>query len=158
MSKHNPILYLTLTGWQYAGKLRPLMLWYTLLFALSQSVSLAEPYVIGQLLNSVQTNLSAGPNATDKLVHDIYFYLSLFFAIQFFSWVFHGPGRLIERFVAFHIKVNYKSTLFKMLTDLPLQWHREHHSGDSIDKINRATNSLATYFDMTFEVLYMLFY
>ena len=44
-----------------------------------------------------------------------------------------------------------------MLTDLPLQWHREHHSGDSIDKINRATNSLATYFDMTFEVLYMLF-
>ncbi len=157
MFKRNPIIYLTLTGWHYARTLRPLMLFYMVLFALAQSVSLAEPYVIGQLLNSVQTNISAGPNATGKLVHDVYLYLSLFFAIQFFTWVFHGPGRLIERFVAFNIKVNYKSTLFKMLTDLPLQWHREHHSGDSIDKINRATNSLSTYFDMTFEVLYMLF-
>jgi ATP-binding cassette subfamily B protein len=159
MFKRNPIIYLTMTGWHYARALRPLMLLYTILFALSQAVSLAEPYIIGQLLNSVQTNIAAGAGhqATDKLVHDIYLYLSLFFAIQFFAWVFHGPGRLIERFVAFHIKVNYKSTLFKMLTDLPLQWHREHHSGDSIDKINRATNSLATYFDMTFEVLYMLF-
>lgn len=157
MFKRNPIIYLTLTGWHYARTLRPLMLFYTILFALSQAVSLAEPYVIGQLLNSVQTNITAGMSARGKLVHDIYLYLSLFFAIQFFAWVFHGPGRLIERFVAFNIKVNYKSTLFKMLTDLPLQWHREHHSGDSIDKINRATNSLATYFDMTFEVLYMLF-
>ena len=76
MSKHNPILYLTLTGWQYAGKWRPLMVLYTLLFALSQSVSLAEPYVIGQLLNSVQSNLFlAGPAATDKLVHDDIFLL-----------------------------------------------------------------------------------
>lgn len=157
MFKRNPIIYLTMTGWHYARALRPLMLLYTILFALSQAVSLAEPYIIGQLLNSVQTNIAARDQAKDKLVHDIYLYLSLFFAIQFFAWVFHGPGRLIERFVAFHIKVNYKSTLFKMLTDLPLQWHREHHSGDSIDKINRATNSLATYFDMTFEVLYMLF-
>lgn len=157
MFKRNPIIYLTMTGWHYARALRPLMLFYTILFALSQAVSLSEPYIIGQLLNSVQTNITAGTAAREKLVHDIYLYLSLFFAIQFFAWVFHGPGRLIERFVAFHIKVNYKSTLFKMLTDLPLQWHREHHSGDSIDKINRATNSLATYFDMTFEVLYMLF-
>lgn len=157
MFKRNPIIYLTLTGWQYARTLRPLMVFYTVLFALSQAIALAEPYVIGQLLNSVQTNLSAGASGTGKLVHDIYLYLSLFFAIQFFTWVFHGPGRLVERIVAFNIKVNYKSTLFKMLTDLPLQWHREHHSGDSIDKINRATNSLATYFDMTFEVLYMLF-
>lgn len=157
MFKRNPIIYLTQTGWQYAGKQRPLMLLYTFMFAMSQAISLSEPYVIGQLLNSVQTNLAAGSAATGKLLHDIYFYLSLFFAIQFFCWVFHGPGRLIERFVAFHIRVNYKSTLFKMLTDLPLQWHREHHSGDSIDKINRATNSLTTYFDMTFEVLYMLF-
>jgi ABC-type multidrug transport system fused ATPase/permease subunit len=156
MSKQNPIFYLTRTGWQYAGTHRPLMIWYVVLFGLAQAVSLAEPYVIGQLLNSVQKNVSKGANL-DRLVHDIYFYLLMFFLIQFFFWAFHGPGRLVERFVQFHIKANFKTSLFKMITDLPLQWHREHHSGDSIDKINRATNSLSSYFDMTFEVSYMLF-
>jgi ATP-binding cassette, subfamily B, bacterial len=156
MSKQNPIIYLTRTGWQYAGTHRPLMIWYVALFGLAQAVSLAEPWVIGQLLNSVQKNLTKGARA-ESLVHDIYFYLLLFFLIQFFFWAFHGPGRLVERFVQFHIKANYKTSLFKMITDLPLQWHREHHSGDSIDKINKATNSLSSYFDMTFEVSYMLF-
>ncbi len=156
MSKQNPIFYLTRTGWQYAGTHRPLMIWYVVLFALAQAVSLTEPYVIGQLLNSVQKNVSKGANF-DRLVHEIYFYLLMFFLIQFFFWAFHGPGRLFERFVQFHIKANFKASLFKMITDLPLQWHREHHSGDSIDKINKATNSLSSYFDMTFEVSYMLF-
>ncbi|HEY9676470.1 MAG TPA: ABC transporter ATP-binding protein [Drouetiella sp.] len=157
MLNRNPIIYLTRTGWQYAGRFRPLMVLYATLFAGSQAVSLCEPYVIGLLLNSVQKNLSAGPANQAKLLHDITMYLLLFFGIVFVSWVFHGPGRLIERYVSFHIKTKYKSTLFKILTDLPLQWHRDHHSGDSIDKINRATTSLATFFDMTFEVLYMLF-
>ncbi len=156
MSKRNPIFYLALTGWHYAGKYRPLMVLYVALFACAQAISLAEPYVIGRLLNSVQQNVGKGANF-QHLVNDIYLYLGLFFAIQFFFWAFHGPGRLVERFVQFHIKANYKTALFKMVTELPLQWHREHHSGDSIDKINRASNSLAAYFEMTFEVSYMLF-
>ncbi|MFN8554790.1 MAG: hypothetical protein U0103_25235, partial [Candidatus Obscuribacterales bacterium] len=78
MFKRNPIIYLTMTGWHYARTLRPLMLFYTILFALSQAVSLSEPYIIGQLLNSVQTNIAAGTAAREKLVHDIYLYLSLF--------------------------------------------------------------------------------
>ena len=151
-----PILYLITTGWRYAGSQRPLMLGALVLFALAQATMLAEPYVIGQLLNAVQRNVSDHAPA-EKMLHDIYVYLGIFFAIQFFFWTFHGPGRLIERIAQFHIKVNYKCKLFQMLTELPLQWHREHHSGDSIDKINRATNSLSEFFDASFEVTYMLF-
>ena len=156
MLKRNPIIYLALTGWHYAGSYRPWMVCFVLMFACAQAISLAEPYVIGRLLNSVQQNVGKSAN-TGQLLHDIYLYLGLFFAIQFFFWAFHGPGRLIEQIVQFHIKTNYKSTLFKMVTELPLQWHREHHSGDSIDKINRASVALAAYFGMTFEISYMLF-
>ena len=155
MLKRNPIIYLALTGWRYAGKYRTWMVCFVVMFACAQSISLAEPYVIGRLLNSVQQNLGKGANS-GQLLHDIYLYLGLYFAIQFFFWAFHGPARLIEQIVQFHIKANYKSSLFQMVTELPLQWHREHHSGDSIDKINRASIALAAYFGMTFEISYML--
>ena len=37
-----------------------------------------------------------------------------------------------------------------------MQWQRDHHSGDTIDKINRASKSLGEFWDTTFEVSYML--
>ncbi len=47
--------------------------------------------------------------------------------------------------LAFHIKVAYKTRMFALVTELPLQWHRGNHSGDSIDKINKASSSLAAF-------------
>jgi ATP-binding cassette subfamily B protein len=156
MQENLPILYLVRTGWRHAGKQRRLMVTALCLFGFAQATMLSEPWVIGQLLNCVQKNVSAHAPA-DKFLHDIYYYLSLFFTIEFVFWIFHGPGRFVERVAMFHIKVNYKCRLFQILTELPLQWHRDHHSGDSIDKINKATNSLADFFDASFEVTYMLF-
>lgn len=156
MSK-NPIIYLLYTGWRYAENYRPLFLCYLVMYAASQAIMLAEPFVIGQVINCVQ--ISATKNFADhqQLEHDILFYLFIYFLTQVGFWIFHGPARLIERFVAFHIKVNYKSSMFRKITELPMQWHREHHSGESIDKINRASIALTEFFDNTFEVAYMLF-
>jgi len=126
------------------------------IFALAQVVSLCEPYVIGKLLNAVQEDVAAHA-AGAKIFHDTCYYLALFFAIKMGFWMFHGPGRVLERITQFHIQVAYKSQMFQILTELPLQWHREHHSGDSIDKINKAAASLAQFFDNSFEVMYMLF-
>ncbi len=46
--------------------------------------------------------------------------------------------------------------MFRILTERTLQWHRGHHSGDSIDKVNKAANALEAFFDSTFEVSYMI--
>jgi ABC-type multidrug transport system fused ATPase/permease subunit len=156
MSK-NPIIYLIYTGWRYAETYRPLFICYLIMYAASQAIMLAEPFVIGQVINCVQ--ISATKNFADhqQLERDILFYLFIYFLTQLGFWIFHGPARLIERFVAFHIKVNYKSSMFRKITELPMQWHREHHSGESIDKINRASIALTEFFDNTFEVAYMLF-
>lgn len=151
-----PVAYLVATGWHYAGRYRPQILLYTSLFALAQSVSLAEPYVIGRMLNAVQQNITGAGN-TAALLHDVYFYLFIFLGIQFAFWMLQSPARLIERNVQFHIKANYKCRLFQMATELPLQWQRDHHSGDTIDKISRASNSLGAFFDTTFEKTYMVF-
>jgi len=153
----NPIVSLISTGWTYAGKRRHLILIYLGMFAMSQALSLAEPYVVGKLLNCVQVSATGGFKNGTALLHQIYFYLGLLFATQVGFWAFHGPGRLIERFVAYHIKADYKQHMFKIVTALPLQWHRSHHSGDSIDKINKASNALSLFYDSTFEVSYMIF-
>jgi ATP-binding cassette, subfamily B, bacterial len=142
-------------GWQYAYQYRPLMVVYLVLFLFAQLVALAEPYVIGRILNSAQT-VASKAQVTDKLWSEVSLNLWLFFWIQFVFWLFHGPGRVLERFVAYHIKTNYKQHLFRVVTQLPMQWHRQHHSGESIDKINRATGSLAYFFDEGFEISYMI--
>ncbi len=156
MSK-SPILYLLYTGWRYAGKHKPLFIAYLVMFAIAQAITLAEPFIIGKVINCVQESATKGFSDSAKLEQNILMYLGWYFATQVGFWMFHGPARLVERFVAFHIKVNYKSEMFRKLTELPMQWHREHHSGESIDKINRATVALSEFFDNTFEVAYMLF-
>lgn len=160
-----PIALLLSRGWEFARGYRKAMLFYFVLFALAQAAALAEPYLIGRILNNVQTGItsSAGGAAASQTAtgmpvwKHVSFYLTLYFLMELAFWLFHGPGRVIERYVAFHIKANYKAHLFNAVTQRPLQWHREHHSGESIDKINRATNSLASFFDCSFEVSYMLF-
>jgi ABC-type multidrug transport system fused ATPase/permease subunit len=153
----NPITSLIATGWKYAGKRRHLIVFYLILFAGSEATALAEPYIVGRILNCVQTGASGTGKGSEPIFHQILFYLGLLLLTQIGFWVFHGPGRLIERFVAFHIKADYKTALFRMVTELPLQWHREHHSGDSIDKINKASKALQDFFDETFELSYMIF-
>lgn len=154
--KTNPLFYLMRTGWHYAGRYRLAMVGYLLLFVLAQCVSLCDPYVMGRLLNTFQAGFE-GQGSNLRILNDIYFLLALYFFLKALYWAFHGPARVIERLVAFNIKANYKSKLFSVLVQLPLQWHRAHHSGESIDKVNRATTALSEFFADSFGVFCPLF-
>lgn len=154
--KNNPFVFLFSRGWQYASQHRILLVVYMLMFVMAQGIELLEPYVIGRMLNDVQIDLTGGLGQSDKLLHDVCHYLLLILAISLGFWAFHGPARVIERFVAFEIRSNFKAELFRRITSLPTQWQREHHSGESIDKINRATNAMSNFFQDTFEIIYMI--
>lgn len=155
--RNNPLLYLLNTGWQNAGKYKPTLLFCFFLFVCATAIDLAEPYIIGLLINNVQDYASAKQSSPDKLIYETSLYLGLFlFCKSIAFWAFHGPARLYERFISFQIHNNYKSNLFRMLTELPLRWHRDHHSGESIDKLNRAAMSLGMFFEDSFEVSYMI--
>ncbi len=151
--QRNPFGFLLSRGWQYAGPQRWIIIAFCFMHACAQAARLAEPYLIGQLLNTVQMH----SKAPAELTQNIFNTLAIYFFLQFTFWMFHGPARYLEMFVGFHIKLNYRTALFRMVTSLPLAWHRQHHSGESIDKINRAVNSLGTYFDDSFQVSCMVF-
>jgi ABC-type multidrug transport system fused ATPase/permease subunit len=119
----NPIFFLVLRGWQFAGKFRPALLLYFCMFTVAQAITLAEPFVIGKALNAVQTE-AVHVTSGGALWHDVSSSLYTYFFIQLAFWLLHGQARCIERYAAFHIKANYKRQLFSIVTQLPVQWHR----------------------------------
>ncbi len=154
--KKNAFVLMFSRGWQYASKSKNLVVVYMLMFVGAQFLELVEPFVIGHMLNDVQVDLVGGLANGDKLRHDVLRYLLMILAISLGFWALHGPARVIERFVAFQIRSNFKAELFRRITCLPIQWQREHHSGESIDKIDRATEAMSGFFQDTFEIIYMV--
>lgn len=156
MASDNRLLLIIKTGWRFAGKFRIAILGYTVLFMMAQAAALLEPYLLGLMLNAVQTDLTSGAAGHSQLLHDVAWYMSLFVGLKCVFWAIHGPTRCLERYVAFHITYAYKAHMFQTVTNLPLKWQRKHHSGESIDKINRATNALSDFFQGTFDINYMV--
>lgn len=156
-AEHHPVVELFATGWKLAGSWRPLLFVSLAIFACAQAITLMEPYIIGQLINCAQRFSTFDAANRDILIGQIQFYLLLFLATQIGFWLFNGPGRLLERSMAFHIRANYRLEMVKVLTELPLKWQRDHHSGDSIDKINRAGNSLFQAYEGFSELAYIAF-
>lgn len=153
----NSVYHLAKTGWKFATNHQKFMVVYFFLFMLAEASCLAVPCIIGNMLNCLQTDITVLHASPMRIWRNLSQYLALYFVNEIAFWFCHGPGRLIERFVAFHIKANYKTHLVQTVTKLPLQWHREHHSGENIDKINRASNSLFNFFDTSFESSCMVF-
>jgi len=66
----------------------------------------------------------------------------LIIALDVIGWFFHGTSRVVENKNAFLVRKNYRLEMFNKVMDLPTNWHKDHHSGDTIDKINKASDQL----------------
>jgi ABC-type multidrug transport system fused ATPase/permease subunit len=138
--------------WKYsAGRRKQVVLYVGLLIA-ANIVYLFEPYVIGMVLNSVQEASMAGSGG----LHRVLFYLSLVIGINVAFWVFHGPARVIERLNAFHARNDFKDHLFNVITSLPVQWHKQNHSGQTINRIAKATRALNDFAENSYQLIEML--
>lgn len=134
---NNPVSYLVRKTWHYSAGNRPVVILYFCLFVLANLFTLAEPVVIGKILNIVQFS---GVTAQNLWV--IWGYLSLIIVINIAVWACHGPARVLETKNAFLVRANYTQYLLSGTMALPMSWHTDHHSGDTIDKINKGTNAL----------------
>ncbi len=138
--KDNPIVYLTLKTWEYSKGNRK-QLWLILfLFLIANLVSLLEPLVVAKILNTIQEQ-----GLTQEVLPTLTIYLMMFLGITISFWIFHGPARVLEERLAFLVKANYKKHLIEGTLHLPITWHADHHSGDTIDKIEKGTNALYDY-------------
>jgi len=146
--KTEPVTFMSIRMWKHSKGIHHLVILFLFLSFLSNIVWLLPALVFGQLLNELQLHGLTSVNIN-------YFYLLLvgLFSIEILGWFFHGPSRVIENIVAFKTDRNYKKYLYNAVMYLPLSWHSDHDSGDTIDKVNKATDSLFEYSKHTFNIL-----
>lgn len=137
--------------WTYSAGRRRYVLFSVGMFIAANVVYLFEPYVIGMVLNNVQ-QASTEPGALPRIL----FYLALAVGINVVFWIFHGPARVIERINAFHARNALKDHLFSTITSLPVQWHKQHHSGQTINRIGKATRALNDFAENSYQLIEMV--
>ncbi len=146
--RDNPVIFLNAKLWKYSKGNRKNVVLYLILFIFADVITLLDAFVIGYVLNSIQAD---GVSLGNYL--QILGYLSLLIPIQIASWAFHGPARVIETKNAFLTRANYKNYLLAGTMALPVEWHTDHHSGDTIDKIEKGSGALYSYATDSFMVI-----
>ena len=143
-----PTLFLLRKLWQFSPGKRHTIVLYACMFVLANCIVLLPPAIFGALVREVQTHgLDAGnlPRVLGML--------GLLFANVLLFWMLHGPARVLERSVAFAAEVNYRRHLLGCALDLGLTWHGKHDSGDTIDKVNKASEGILGFGQNVFQVI-----
>jgi len=121
--------------WRYAaGDRRRAVLFMTLLI-LAQLLKLAIPYLSGAAVQAMQGKGDAGLGTAG-------WDMALIFIVCAASWVLHGPARVLERFVAIRVHERFADALYRKATRLPLDWHQHHHSGETIEHVQKAGSAI----------------
>ncbi len=144
----NPLVVLLSYHWRFSKESRGKVFLYTFMFICANLVDFFPPLIIAKILNVVQQSGITQDNYVGLLL-----WLGLFVLIEFSFWLFHGPARIIEMDVAFWNNAKYKKFLLDGILSLPASWHSSHHSGDTIDKVEKATKALNDFSSHIFELI-----
>ncbi|MBP6925688.1 MAG: ABC transporter ATP-binding protein [Candidatus Pacebacteria bacterium] len=147
----NPITNLFRYTWKYSGDQKWRVALFMTLSIIANIVILANPYVISRIFNTVQ--FSPGD---PQLLRFVMVNIGFLLVIEVVFWLFHGTSRVIERRFHFVIRKNYKEDMMNKVLDLPVSWHKDHHSGDTIDKINTAAQSLYMFSGRIFFIIQVI--
>ena len=140
----NPYFQLMKLSWRYTPKDK--RKWFRLtysFFFLVNMITAIYPIILGWFIESIQKSDS------DPL-GDAWLYVALYIGFTLLEWVFHGPGRLMERKLAFTMSRRFLLEVVGKNLQLPLSWHKEHHSGAVINRIRKASMGLRLFFENGF--------
>jgi ABC-type multidrug transport system fused ATPase/permease subunit len=136
--KRGGVFYLYSHLWEQSHGRRAQLLGAVVLLLTAQCVLLSVPYFAGRAINVLQASGSSG-------IGEAGVWLSLVIAATALSWVFHGPGRLLERNVALEIRRRISFGLFDRLLSLPLSWHEANHSGVTAHRVQQSSSALSSF-------------
>ncbi|RYF57583.1 MAG: ABC transporter ATP-binding protein, partial [Cytophagaceae bacterium] len=145
----NPYVALLRTAWQYARKQKGRYLSVYFLFICANLVGAAHPLLFGWFVDRIQRDAGAVLTVTLQ-------YGGLFLALKLLEWAFHGPARIMERQLAFDVSRNFLNELYHQTLHLPVNWHKQHHSGATINRINKAYVALKSFFQNGFTYLHVV--
>lgn len=139
----NPYFSLIRTVWHYGAPWRPTIVGYYIAFIIAEAFLSLTPYAFGRTIDVLQ-------HFTAERLNEVIFWLGFGVLVSLLFWIFHGPSRIIERRVALRIQQALRLNLYEQLTHMPLKWHQDHHSGNIITRVNRASVALHRFAESQF--------
>jgi len=150
IKRPHPIINTLATEWEFLGKRKRAFNIYMVFFTIAGLISLITPFLIGTIFNDIQHTIS-----TQQEIASLHWKMAALLLVTVMFWFFHGIGRVMEQRTGFFVKRNYVNDKIYKVLELPTKWHKDHHSGDTIDKINRASSSLEDFSGhITFQLVY----
>src|SRR3982751_6299668 len=143
----NPYLSLLKTAWTYARRERKKYVLVYGLFVCANIISSLVPLLFGWFVGKAQ-------NDTTQVFHYALLYVASYLGLKLLEWSFHGPARIMERTLAFHISRNFLKEKFHQTLHVSAQWHQDNHSGATINRLQKAYDALRGFFDKGFLYLY----
>jgi ABC-type multidrug transport system fused ATPase/permease subunit len=147
MFSKNPLINLLKYSWHYSFGTKKWFVVFVILSAVGNIIWMLQPIVIGRIFNSIQF-----ANQKNQILF-IAYSVGLLVVLNVLGWVFHGISRVMENRNAFIVRKNYRQTMFEQAMELPTAWHKDHHSGDTIDKINKASDRLDDFSSELFVII-----
>lgn len=143
----NPYISLLQTAWRYARREKRKYILVYAMFAGANLVYAMNPLLFGWFIDKIQFNSS-------HVLHYALLYVGGYIGLKFLQWCFHGPARVMERTLAFHLSRNFLQEKYHQVVHLPVKWHQDHHSGSTINRVRKAYEALREFFDRGFMYVY----
>ncbi|GFE84483.1 ABC transporter [Steroidobacter agaridevorans] len=137
-AKRGGVFYLYKHLWEQSHGRRAHLMGAVVLLLTAQCVLLSVPYFAGRAINVLQASGASGIGQAGV-------WLALVVVATALSWVFHGPGRLLERNVALEIRRRISGGLLQRLLSLPLSWHETNHSGVTAHRLQQSSSALSSF-------------
>jgi ABC-type multidrug transport system fused ATPase/permease subunit len=132
------VLFLYRELWRQAEGSRGTLVAAMGLLIAAQIVLLAVPFLAGRAINALQTLGDAGIGTAGL-------WLALILGATAFSWLLHGPGRVLERNVSLKVRRRIATALTERLLVLPLSWHEANHSGATAHRVQQSSQALSAF-------------
>ncbi|GGB05024.1 ABC transporter ATP-binding protein [Puia dinghuensis] len=145
----NPYLSLLSTAWRYARNERKKYILVYFMFICANLVYSLNPILFGWFIGHLQQDFT-------HVWHYALLYVTGYIGIKFVQWCFHGPARIMERTLAFHLSRNFLQEKYHQVLHLPVKWQQDHHSGATINRVRKAYEALREFFDRGFMYMYAL--
>lgn len=142
----NSYIYLLRIAWKHSLKEHKTFLIVYAMQAMATLLNAADPILLGWFIGKIQSDYMNVKN------HALIFSL-LYFIKKLVEWALHGPARLMERKLAFSISNDFLMEKYHQVLHLPIKWHEEHHSGETINRIKKAYDALRSFFESGFRYL-----
>jgi ABC-type multidrug transport system fused ATPase/permease subunit len=140
---NNPYISLLRTAWRYARDEKKKYLLIYIMFICANAIYLLNPILFGWFLGRLQSD-------RNHVLHNALLYGGAYIGLKFLQWCLHGPARIMERTLSFHLSRNFLQEKYHQVLHLSVKWHQDHHSGATINRLRKAYEALREFFDRGF--------